>query len=181
MGDTVSWLIRFAHILFGVAWVGGSFLWGMIIAPNVLQRGPPMIRRPFLEAVLAKFTRFMIIGSLGTIITGFWVMGLIVGFPNIGSVFSTGTYGYALGVGVVCAVIMALEGFLVIKPAGAELLKTMQSVPAPAPGAPPAPPSPEVQAKLAGLGKKIGIASMTNLALGTIALGAMAAAVNLFR
>lgn len=173
MGDTLSWAIRFAHIMFGVLWVGGAFLWGMIIAPNVLQRGPAQIRRPFLEAVLAKFTRFMIIGSLGTIITGFWVMGVIVGFPNISSVFSNGAYGYALGVGVVCAVIMTVEGFAIIKPSGEKLLATMQTINGP--------PTPEQQATLAGLGKKIGIASMTSLALGTIALGAMAAAVNLFR
>lgn len=181
MGDAFSWAMRFAHVTFGVMWVGGLSLWTMLIAPNVLQRGPPAIRRPFLEAVLARFTRYMIIASLGTIVTGLWVMGLIVGFANITSTFQAGAYGTALGIGFVASILMAIGGFGIVAPAGRELLETMRAMPAPAPGAPPAPPAPETQAKLAALGKRIGIVSLANLALGFIALGAMAWAVNLFR
>ena len=175
--ELFTWFIRFLHIFSGVMWVGGAFLWGMLIAPNVLQRGPPPIRRPFLEAVLAKVTRYFIISGSLTILTGFWTLGLIVGWSQVGSTFSQGSYGIGLGVGVVAAIVMFVLGWFVIKPTGEKLLKVMQSMPAPAPGSPP----PAPPAELAALGKKIGIASMTNLLLGTIALGAMAWAVNVVR
>lgn len=177
MADAFTWFIRFLHIFSGVMWIGGAFLWGMIIAPNVLQRGPPPIRRPFLEAVLGKITNYFMISGSMTILTGFWTMGLLVGFSNIGSVFSGGEYGIALGVGVVAALVMLIEGIFVIKPAGKKMLALLQAMPAPTPGAPPGPPP----AELVATGKKLGIASMTTLLLGTIALGAMAWAVNVAR
>lgn len=177
MADALVWFIRFVHIFSGVMWIGGAFLWGMLIAPTVLQRGPPMIRRPFLEAVLAKFTRYMIIAGALTILSGFLVLGGIWGFDQIGATFQRGGYGLALGIGAVAAIVMYVEGWFVIKPTGEKLLKLMQSMPAPTPGSPP----PQPPAELAALGKKLGIASMTTLLLGTIALGAMAWAVNVYR
>lgn len=167
-------------------WVGGAFLWGMIIAPNVLQRGPPPIRRPFLEAVLARFTRYMVIASSLTILTGFWTMGLLVGWSNVVDVFQgagglPASYGIALGIGAVAALIMYAEGLFVIIPSGKRILATMQRIPAPVPGQPPSPPPADVQAELAALGKKLGIASLTGMVLGALALGAMAWAVNVVR
>lgn len=177
MADTFDWVIRFLHIVSGVMWVGGAFLWSMVIAPSVLQRGPPMIRRPFLEAVLAKVTRYFIISGSITIVTGFWVMGLLNGWDRLSETFQEPSYGTALGIGVVAALVMMVVGLFVIAPTGKKLLATMQKMPAPTPGAPPAAPP----AELAALGKKIGIASMVNMLLGFIALGAMAWAVNAVR
>lgn len=173
MADAFAWFIRFLHIFSGVMWVGGAFLWGMIIAPNVLQRGAPMIRRPFLEAVLSKYTRYMIIAASLTIITGFWTLGILQGYDRIGDAFQEGAYGMALGIGTVAALIMFVVGMFVLKPSGEKLLKLMQSMPAPAPGAAPAAPPAEISA----LAKRLGIASMATLLLGTLALGAMAWAV----
>lgn len=175
MADMFTGLIRFVHILSAVTWIGGSFLWGMVIAPRVLQKGPPPIRRPFLEATLRPFTRVMIVSGALTILSGFWVMGLIVGFPNMSTTFQQAPYGIALGVGAVVAIAMYVEGWFVIKPTGEKLLAAMQTVP------PGQPPSDATQKELAALGKKIGIASMLNLVLGTVALGAMVWAVNAVR
>lgn len=174
MDDTFAWLFRYLHIMSGVIWVGGAALWTMIIAPNVLQRGPPPIRRPFLEAVLAKFTRMMMASSVLTILTGFVVMGIIVGWDSIVDVFQNGgAYGIALGVGVVAAIVMTIEGFAVIAPTGKKLLAKMQSLDGP--------PTPEDQAELGAMGKKVGIAGLTSLVLGFVALGAMVWAVNAVR
>lgn len=177
MADAFTWFIRFVHIFSGVMWVGGIFLWSMVIAPNVLQRGPPMIRRPFLEAVLGKISRYFTIAGVLTILSGFWVMGLLVGFSNISETFEGGAYGIALGVGVAAALAMMTIGLAVTQPTARKLLALMQSMPAPAPGAPPAAPP----AELPALGKRLGIASMTTLLLGFVALGAMAWAVQVVR
>lgn len=174
MAEVFTWFIRFVHVFAGVMWVGGAFLWGMIIAPNVLQRGPPVIRRPFLEAVLAKMTRYMIIAGSLTILSGFWVMGLIVGWDGVSEAFQMPGYGIALGVGVVAALAMFALGLFVTMPAGHRLLEVLRSMPAPAPGAPPAAPPAEV----AQLGKKLGIVGLSSMLLGTVAIGAMVWAVN---
>ena len=181
MGDVLSWVIRYIHIFSGVLWVGGAFLWGMVIAPRIMQKGPPHIRRPFLEAALKPISNVLMIGGVITILSGLVLMGALVGWGNVVGTFQ-GTYGpngygIALGIGFVAALIMMIEGLFIIKPTAFKLLAAMQAMPAPAPGAPPAAPPPEIPA----LGKKLGIASMTTILLGTIALGAMAWAVNVFR
>jgi len=175
--DYGLWVIRFLHILSGVTWVGGAFLYSMVIAPRVLQRGPPPIRRPFLEAVLEPVTRYFYVAGVMTILTGFLVMGGIWGFDNISTQFQRSGYGTALGIGVIAALGMAAIGFGVIAPTGKKLLARMQAMPAPAPGTPAAPPPPEVQAEMAAMGKRIGMMSMLVVLLGTVALGAMAWAV----
>lgn len=177
MADAFTWAVRFLHVLSGVMWVGGAFLWGMIIAPNVLKRGAPVIRRPFLEQVLAKFTRYMILAGTLTILSGFWVMGLIVGWDGISDAFQIPGYGIALGVGVVAAIAMFALGLFVTMPSGHRLLEVLRSMPAPAPGQPPSPPPAEV----AALGKKLGIASLVGMILGTVALAGMVWAVNVVR
>lgn len=181
MGDLLSWVIRYVHMFSGVLWVGGAFLWGMVIAPRIMQKGPPMIRRPFLEAALKPISNFLTMGGVLTILSGVVLMGELVGWANVLATFQ-GTYGppgygIALGVGFVAALAMISVGVFIIKPTAFRLLAAMQAMPAPTPGTPPAAPPPEVPA----LGKKLGIASMTTITLGTIALGAMAWAVNVFR
>lgn len=175
MSDAFTFLIRFVHVASAVTWVGGASLWTMLIAPAILRRGPPPVRRPFLEAVLARFTRFMIFSASLTILSGFWVMGLLVGFGDVAATFQGGAYGVALGVGVVAAVLAFAEGIFVIKPTGAKLLATMQTMAASAP------PTPETQAQLEALGKKVGIAGLTSLMLVFVGLGAMVWAVNTVR
>ena len=175
--DYVHWGLRFLHILSGVAWVGGAFLYSMVVAPRILQRGPPPLRRPFLEAVMEPVTRYFYVAGILTLVTGFLVMGRMWGFSNIDAQFQRAGYGYALSVGVLAAVGMGVVGFGMIAPTGKKMLARMQAMPASAPGAPPAPPPPEVQAEMAAMGKRIGILSMLNVLLGTVALGAMAWAV----
>lgn len=181
MADILAYVPRFIHILSGVLWIGGAMMWGMVIGPNVLKRGPPAIRRPFLEAALKPFTNVMIVSGALTILSGFWTMGVLTGFANIPQTFQIPGYGVALGLGTVIAIAMYAEGWFVIKPTGEKLLATLQRIPAPAPGTPPGPPSAEIQAELEALGKKIGIASMISILLGTIAIGAMVWAVNTVR
>lgn len=175
MADTFTWTIRFVHVLSGVMWIGGNFLWSMLIAPAILQRGPPMIRRPFLEATLSKLTRYLTISGSLTIISGFWVMGLLVGFANISDVYAgkgmPAAYGTALGIGTFAALALLTIGLAVIRPTAHKMLDLLQTM---KPDAPP-------PAELPALGKRMAIASMTNILLGTIALGAMAWAVNTIR
>jgi uncharacterized membrane protein len=185
MASTLLWVLRFLHIISGVAWVGGAFIWVMVISPRLLKNGPPPIRRPVMEALVHAVPRYFYAAGGATILWGVLLLGTTYGWANFGAVlqgtYAGKSYGYALGVGLVLAILMLLEGIFVITPTADKMLATMQSLPAPAPGGPPSPPPPAVQAQLAAFGKKLGISGVLNVAMGTLAIAAMTWAVNQVR
>lgn len=174
MSDAITGIVRVIHIVTAVAWVGGALLWGNVIAPRVLAKGPPAIRRPFAEAVIPAMSRYYaIVGSLA-ILSGILLVGMIWGWDDyFGAFQAPGGYGAALGIGAVAAIGMAIVGFGIAMPTGAKLLAAMQRASGP--------PTPEQQAELGALGKRMGILGVTVVALGTIAMIGMAWAVNVVR
>jgi len=177
MSDTLTWVVRYVHILSAVTWLGATMLFSMLIAPRVLRNGPPAIRRPFLEAILGPLTRYFGVAAGLTMLSGFLLVGQIYGYSNIGDAFQVKANGYgtALGIGVTSAILMAIVGFGIVGRTGAKMLATMQAMPAGAP--PPA----EKQAELMAMGKRMGMFSMLTVLLGAIALGGMVWAVNAIR
>lgn len=173
VSDAITGLVRIVHIVTSVAWVGGALLWGNVVAPRVLARGPPAIRRPFAEAVIPAMTRYYKIVASLAILSGLLLVGMIWGWEDYSGAFQAGAYGMSLGIGAVAAIAMAIIGFGIIAPAGKKMIATMQSINGP--------PTPEQQAQLAALGKKVGIMSMLVMGFGTLAAIAMAWAVNVIR
>lgn len=173
MSDAATGLVRLLHILSAVTWVGGAFFWSMVIAPRVLQRGPPAIRRPFAEAVIPAITRFFQISGGLAILSGILLVGMIWGWGNFADAFQGGAYGTWLGIGAVSAIAMAIVGFGIVAPAGRRLLATMQTVNGP--------PTEAQQAQLAALGKRIGMMGMLVVLFGTLAIVGMTLAVNVVR
>jgi uncharacterized membrane protein len=173
MADAVTGIIRVIHIVSSVAWVGGALLWGNVIAPRVMARGPPQIRKPFAEAVIPAMTRYyMIVASLA-ILSGLLLVTRLFPGDFSGAFQAPGGYGMALGIGAVSAIAMAIIGFGIIAPTGKKLIAAM--------GAASTPPTPEQGAQLGALGKRIGIMSMLVILFGTIAMIGMAWAVNVMR
>ncbi|HVM44886.1 MAG TPA: hypothetical protein VM582_03030 [Candidatus Thermoplasmatota archaeon] len=174
MSDAITGLVRIIHIVTAVAWVGGALLWGNVLAPRVMQKGPPAIRRPFAEAVIPQMTRYYQIVASLAILSGFVLVGMIWGWSDYFAAFQApGGYGAALGLGAISAIAMAIVGFGIIAPTGKKMLAFMQTVSAP--------PTPEQQAQLGAMGKKMGIMGMLVMAFGTIAAIGMAWAVNVVR
>lgn len=178
MASTLLWVFRFLHILSAVAWIGGAFVWGMVIAPRLLAKGPMLIRRPVLEALVVPLPRFFHSAGIATLVFGVLLLGDMYGWSQFASTLQAGSYGAALGAGIVLAVIMVTTGFVVIEPTIKKLLATVQSIPAPSPGSPPSPPPVAVQAQLASLGKRMRMAGMAQVLMGTLALIAMTWAVS---
>ncbi|HUR69006.1 MAG TPA: hypothetical protein VM370_07140 [Candidatus Thermoplasmatota archaeon] len=173
MSDALTGVIRVIHIASAVAWVGGALLWGNVIAPRVMARGPPQIRRPFAEAVIPAMTRYyMIVGPL-SILSGLVLIWRLYPTDYFSAFQVGGGYGPALAIGALSAILMAIVGFGVIAPTGKKLLAAM--------GAASTPPTGEQQAELGALGKRIGMMSMLVILFGTIAMFGMAWAVNAVR
>lgn len=174
LADVYSWFIRFLHILSGVMWVGGIFMWSMLIAPTVQRRLPPQVAGPFMGVIVPRLSRYLSLAGVVTVVTGLWTMGLITGFGSVVPVFQNQSWGRVLGAALVLALGMLGVAFGLIIPAANRLLAIMANAPKPAPGTPPGPPPPEVPR----LQKRLMMGGMINLVLGTIALGLMAWAAN---
>src|SRR5581483_6729728 len=129
MSDTLTWVVRYVHILSALTWLGATMLFSMLIAPRVLRNGPPAIRRPFLEAILGPLTRYFGVAAGLTMLSGFLLVGQIYGYSNIGDAFQVKANGYgtALGIGVTSAILMAIVGFGIVGRPGAKMLATMQA------------------------------------------------------
>lgn len=173
MSDAITGVMRILHVVSAVFWVGGAALWSMVIAPRVLARGPPGIRRPFAEAAVPGMTRFLQINAILALVSGFILVGMIWGWDNYDGAFQTPTYGPSLSFGVFMGLGMAIVGFGFAAPTGKKLIAAMQAASAP--------PTPEQQAQLAALGKRLGMLGMVTITLGTLALIGMVWAVNNIR
>ena len=173
MSDALTGIVRLVHIFSAVAWLGGVFLWNMVIGPRVMAKGPPQIRAPFAQAVVPAMTRFYMIAGILAILSGFVLVGQIGGWGGYFDTFSAGAYGAALGFGALMAIAMAVVGFGFTAPAGKKLLELMTSMKGP--------PTAEQQAELAARGKKMGILGMLAMLFGTLALAGMVWAVNTVR
>lgn len=173
MHDPLAAVVRVIHIVTAVAWVGGALLWGNIIGPRVMAKGPPQIRRPFAEAVIPAMTRYYIVVASLAIVSGFVLVGQVNGWSDYFGVFMGGQYGLWLGLGVVSAIAMAIVGFGIIAPTGKRMLAAMAQIQGPPTGA--------QQAELGAMGKKLGMMGMLVMVFGTVATIGMALAVNVVR
>lgn len=174
MSDAITGLVRVVHMLTSVMWVGGAFLWSMLIAPRILKNGPPAIRRPFAEAIIDPITNFFrIVGGLA-LASGIVLVGMIWGWGSYFSAFeASGGYGPALALGVLGATAMAIVGFGIVAPTAQKMLATMKTINGP--------PTDAQQAQMGAIGKKMGKMSMLVMLFGTIAIIGMAWAVNVAR
>lgn len=173
VSDATTGLVRLVHVFSAITWVGGAFFWSMVIAPRIMQRGPPAIRRPFAEAVIPAVTRFFQIAGGLAILSGIVLVGMIAGWDNYFDVFRGGAYGTWLGLGAVAAIGMAIVGFGIIAPAAHKLLATMATINGP--------PTDAQQAQIGALGKRMGMMGMLVVLLGSLAIVGMVLAVNVVR
>ncbi len=167
MAELITGIARYIHIVTAVTWVGGIFLWSMLIAPSISKRVAPAARGPFMSVVVPRLTQYLTIAGVATLLSGVWLIWTIWGDMRSGFEAPTGGYGIAMTLGLVVAIAMLVIALAFIKPAARKLLDIMAK-------APPGPPSTEALT----LQKKLMMGGMINMVLGFAALGAMVWAVN---
>lgn len=168
MADVFTAIIRYVHIYTAVMWVGGIFLWSMLIAPSLARRVPPQAAGPVMRTIVPRLTNYFTIAGVAAILSGMWLIYQLWG--SMGAGFGPDTprgYGIAMTLGLLGALTMIVIALAYIKPAA----KKMLAFPPPQPGA--APP-----AELPALQKRLMIGGMVNMLLGTLVLAAMVWAVN---
>lgn len=157
-------VIRILHVLPGVFWVGGASLMAWVIEPQLRAAGPA-VQAPAMRAIGKVLTPVLSSAAGVTILMGFVLVMRTPGH-GFGDLFTT-SWGWAIGVGLVAAVIAGAMGGM----AGGAI-KRMEALGSQINGAPTAAQAAEMAALQAGLRRGARIASI----LGLVAVALMVSA-----
>ncbi|MHB8603734.1 MAG: hypothetical protein ACYDCK_00655 [Thermoplasmatota archaeon] len=158
MADALQYIVRFLHIFFAVAWLGGAVFF--LHASGRLRRAAQPLGNQALLLIAGGTTQYFIPVSILAVVFGFWNQVLIVGGFSALSYTST-RWDTLIGIALVLAIINILDGAFVITPTVKKMQALAAKMPRPAPGAAPPPPNPEMEA----LGKKVGMSAALGTAL----------------
>ena len=101
------WLLRIAHIVGGVIWVGGTLIMTFFVVPTVGAIGEP--GQKFMEHMVnkLKFSNRMAMASGITVLAGFLL------YFRGGAAFFESRFGIGLGIGALFALIGFVAGMLI--------------------------------------------------------------------
>jgi uncharacterized membrane protein len=164
-------VFRLLHILAGVAWAGGVFLFVVFVQPSAAAIGPaagPMMGQLLGARKLVDW--FLRLAGI-TIVAGLIMYVKDASeFGSLGKLLDTG-YGVALTVGMVTAIVAALLGMFVTRPGVQRLLGLQRAIADSG-----APPTPEQGAAIAKIQGTLKTFARLSLAFLTITVAAMATA-----
>ena len=172
LGLEPFWFVfRLIHILAGVAWVGGVFLFVAFIQPSAAAIGPaagPMMGQ--LLGVRKLVDRFLLMAGI-TIAAGLTMyVKLGTDAPSFGDWVTTG-YGLALTIGMLTAIAAVTIGASVTRPNLKALMALQRQV---ADGG--TPPTPAQGAEIASRQTTLKVMGRISLALLILSVAAMATA-----
>lgn len=107
--DVVTVVLRIVHIVSGVLWVGGAGLFFFYLEPAINKLGPDAEK--FVDEVVNRRKVPIYFLTLSTLTV---VAGVILYLRAFGGTIDTSSFGLALGVGGVAALIAWLGGNLLI-------------------------------------------------------------------
>ena len=167
MDQTITLVLRLAHIVGGVLWVGAGFLMVGFIFPTVRETGPAGGR--FMQELMQRrrLSVFMNTAAGLTMLSGFIMYGRIVGATN--GAWAGTRAGMVFGLGGLATILAAIIGGAIVGRGGAQLAKLSQAAQASG-GAP----SPEQAAEIGRLQARMTKAMRAVAVLLFIAVAAMA-------
>lgn len=146
--DPLSLIVRMAHIVTAVLWVGGAVYAGFIVGRSLMSQ-PPQVRGPAMGAIGPRGYKFLTWMGVLTIVFGVW-NGMLIGGNDLGGV--SDLWRNLMGASLVIAVVMMGLAGAIIGPS----LKKMAAGPAPD--------------QAAAIQKRLMMTSMANIALGVLAV-----------
>ena len=169
MSNGVLWVLRLAHVLSGVFWVGGFMVFANFVFPTARALGPAA--GPVMSHItqVLKLPRALIGAAVVTILSG---AGLYAhdsaGFEMVW--VRSGT-GMTFGVGAIFAIAAFIIGVTVNAPTAQRMGALGGTIAGQG-----RPPSPEQQAEMQALQRRLGVALRVVAALLMLATAAMALA-----
>jgi uncharacterized membrane protein len=164
-------IFRLIHILAGVAWAGGVFLFVVFIQPSAAAIGPaagPMMGQ--LLGARKLVDRFLQLAVV-TVVAGLVMyIKIATDFGSLGDLLATG-YGVALTIGMLAAIAAAAVGAWVTRPNVGRLLGMQRAIAGSG-----VPPSSEQAAEIANVQRTLKVYARISLALLAVTVAAMATA-----
>lgn len=160
--DSLTFLLRLVHILFGVLWAGTVFFTTLFLLPRLRRLGPS-IQNSVLNSLMPIVTPVMMLSCLLVIGTGIALTLLVWG--SLGMLFTTAS-GWVLFVGFIATIAAAIVGFGVLAPAGMQLSKLNKTLEG-------RDPNPDEASNLKRLNARIEVFDRLNFIFMLIAVGAM--------
>jgi uncharacterized membrane protein len=164
-------IFRLLHILAGVAWAGGVFLFVVFIQPSAAAVGPAA--GPLMGQLLGTrklVDRFLQLAAI-TVVAGLVMyVKIAADFGSLGDLLSTG-YGVALTVGMLTAIAAAALGAAVTRPNVGRLLGIQRAIADAG-----APPTSEQAADIANIQRTLKVYARISFALLVVTVAAMATA-----
>lgn len=119
--------VRFVHYLAGIAWVGASLVLALVVFP-ALDRCDGRVRAPVMRALARRIAPWEVAASLTVIVSGGVQAVLQHRLDNgLGSALET-TWGRAIGVGALCAVLLVALGLAALAPLTARFTDLEEAV-----------------------------------------------------
>jgi len=106
--------VRFLHYLAGIAWVGASLVLAIVVFPAI-DRCPGQVRAPIMRALATRIAPWETIAATTVILSGGLQAALQHRLDQGWSVLST-RWGQAIGVGLLCAILLIVLGLSVLAP-----------------------------------------------------------------
>ena len=108
MADVVALVVRFFHIMFGIAWIG-AIMYGVGVLRRVLPRVEPAARKAAMKQLLPVVTRYIPGSAVMTIVTGailYLYIGVYLAHMNLDAFLGT-----RWGLTLLAALIFSLTAF----------------------------------------------------------------------
>ena len=163
--ELVTTILAFAHILSAMAWLGGGFMFGFIIAPRLTKLSLASSREFFVSIVPQVLRFFQVVAGL-TILFGVLLLYSIISSSG-GWMAQPASWRLDIEGGIAVAVVAFLYSEFVAVPVFKDVVALNLKMSADGSNVP---------AELPRAGRKAGVASLVTLILLLIALGFMATA-----
>ena len=162
-------ILRFVHIVSGVCWAGGGFIFFLFIEPTAKALAPTGMH--FVQHMITKrrFSNFMVISSILTVLSGALLIWEIAGGQWLGYMKTGPGLGFSLG--SMAGVVVFFVGMFGVNPRAIRLSKIGQEIQSAG-----GPPTPEQGAELHKLDREMAALSLADFILVAISLGLMASA-----
>lgn len=147
--------VLWAHIFGAIGWVGAGMVFAIVIGPS-LAKMSPQARTEFFAKVMPRYTRYIAIFSVLTILMGIAMVGVMADGDYSMFSPSSGTFGLLISTGAILAIITIGLAMSLILPTARKMSVIAQSL-----LQNPGPPPPEFPA----LAKRLRIGSTLALVL----------------
>ena len=107
--------VRFIHYVSAIAWVGATLVLALVVFPAI-DRCDGRVRAPVMRALARRIAPWEIIASLLVIASGAAQAVLQHRLDNGVSAALRTTWGQAIGVGLLCAVLLVVLGLAALAP-----------------------------------------------------------------